>query len=50
MCVRFFKFAGIYFIDPNGGRIGDAMEVKCYIIDHVEWTCIEPVQDSYVRL
>lgn len=24
------------------------MEVKCYIIDHVEWTCIEPKEDKYV--
>ena len=41
--------AGTYFIDPNGGSNEDAMEVKCYKIDGVEWTCIEPKEKIFVR-
>ena len=25
------------------------MEVECYIIEHVEWTCIKPKEEFYVR-
>lgn len=40
---------GPYYIDPNGGSIEDAMEVQCYRIELIVWTCIEPKQDIYVR-
>lgn len=40
---------GTYNIDPNGGSIEDAFEVKCYKIDYVEWTCIEPKKRTHVR-
>ena len=39
---------GTYFIDPNGGSVEDAIEVECYIIEHVEWTCIKPQQKIHV--
>ena len=39
----------MFYIDPNGGSTEDAMEAKCSKVDHVEWTCIEPKQASYVR-
>ena len=49
-CACYFLLVAIYFIDPNGGRIGDAIEVKCRSDRDEWWTCIEPVQDNYVRL
>jgi len=42
-------FTGTYYVDPNGGSIDDAFEVKCHKIDNVEWTCIEPKEKSHVR-
>ena len=41
---------GIYFIDPNEGVIDDAIEVECFINNNVEWTCIKPKQERYVRI
>lgn len=40
------KYIGLYWIDPNGGCINDAVEVFCnFSKEHVK-TCIHPVNQK----
>jgi len=38
---------GVYWIDPNGGSIKDAIEVYCYIKQHK--TCVVPKPEMYSK-
>ena len=37
-----------YYIDSNGGRIDDAIEVTCNLIDSTWFTCIKPAKIQIV--